>query len=182
MSAPPAVAPRPLLIGESNPYGADPEFALFPRPQGCAGERLCRMVFGLHEETYFAAFDRVNLLEGGAWLARRARLAARERCDRFPLGQVAVLCGVKVATAFRAADPALALIPATAMISPGRHQANGWTAIVLPHPSGLCRRWHEPGIIARCREVLREVLLGVPFGEADAARRPPAASAAREEC
>jgi hypothetical protein len=30
---------KPLLVGESNPYGGDPAFALYPSPPGCAGLR-----------------------------------------------------------------------------------------------------------------------------------------------
>ena len=35
-----ADAPRTWLIGEQNPYGADPAFALYPLPENAAGARL----------------------------------------------------------------------------------------------------------------------------------------------
>ena len=30
-----------VLVGEQNPYGPDPEFALYPAPEGSSGHRLC---------------------------------------------------------------------------------------------------------------------------------------------
>ena len=35
-----------LLVGEANPYGEDPKYALFPQPRRAAGNRL-RLIFGL---------------------------------------------------------------------------------------------------------------------------------------
>jgi len=37
-----AAPPPVLLLGEANPYGADPSFALYCRPVGCSGFRLRR--------------------------------------------------------------------------------------------------------------------------------------------
>jgi hypothetical protein len=36
-----------VLVGESNPYGADPYYALYPAPDGSAGHRLCCLVLGM---------------------------------------------------------------------------------------------------------------------------------------
>jgi hypothetical protein len=36
-----------LLLGEANPYGGDPRYALYPEPEGSSGWRLCHMVMGL---------------------------------------------------------------------------------------------------------------------------------------
>lgn len=68
--------PKPLLVGESNPYSRDPDDALLPWPFGCAGYRLCHKVLGLREETYLQVFDRANLLDEVRWSAPRARASA----------------------------------------------------------------------------------------------------------
>lgn len=62
---------KPLLVGEQNPYGADPKFALYPYPENSAGGRLCFKVFGLTRHEYLARFDRVNLCSG-KWSMSRA--------------------------------------------------------------------------------------------------------------
>ena len=36
--------PRTWLVGEQNPYGADPNFALYPLPENAAGARLARFL------------------------------------------------------------------------------------------------------------------------------------------
>lgn len=38
----------------------------------------------------------------------------------------------------------------------GRWSAPAARAVVLPHPSGLCRAWHELGAYERARSVLRQ--------------------------
>lgn len=89
---------KPLLIGETNPYGSAPEFALYPLPKGCSGWRLCRLVMGLEMRQYLRAYDRANLLTG-KWSLPAARYSARQ----ILLSSSApafILCGAKVAAAF----------------------------------------------------------------------------------
>jgi hypothetical protein len=138
---------RPLLVGEANPYGGDPEYALWPAPRGCAGDRLCRLVLQMGEEEYLDRFERVNLCPS-TWSIRVAReQAARLRSERD--GPV-VLLGAKVCDAFR-----MAFLPFTARVWP-EHGARQLRFVTLPHPSGLSRLWNEPGAYARARQVLRE--------------------------
>lgn len=70
---------KPLLVGEQNPYQADPRlaqrFALYPDPPRCAGWNLCHKIMGLPEREYLARFDRVNLC-AGKWGVREARETA----------------------------------------------------------------------------------------------------------
>jgi len=52
---------RPVLVGEANPWGSDPFYALYPYPERYAGWRLCHLILGLYRRTYLGYFDRVNL-------------------------------------------------------------------------------------------------------------------------
>ena len=131
---------KPFLIGESNPYGADPRFALYPEPRGCAGWRLCHLVLHVQPHRYRHDFERRNVLVG-KWSAPRARDAAARLAAEIGDAKV-VLLGAKVCAAF-----SLAFEPFTVVL--GR-------VAILPHPSGLSRAWNEPGAFERARQVLRD--------------------------
>jgi hypothetical protein len=129
------MAEKPMLVGESNPYGADPAFALYPAPDGCSGHRLCGLVLGMSRRDYLDAFERRNLCVG-KWRMRVARASAQAlRTWPAPL----ILLGAKVARAFEF-DP---FEPWTL--------GDGGKTVILPHPSGLCRLWNEPGAFTRAQ-------------------------------
>jgi hypothetical protein len=132
---------KPLLVGESNPYGANPEFALYPAPRGCSGDRLCRLVLRMDPDAYLDAFERVNLC-AGKWSMKAARARAGELLASRAAG-VTVLLGARVCNAF-----GLAFVPFS--VVPGGDQV----VAILPHPSGLSRAWNEPGAYDRARSVL----------------------------
>lgn len=137
---------KPVLIGELNPYGGDPYYALYPAPDGCSGHRLCCQILGMQRAHYLDAFERVNLC-AGKWSLPLAREAARTlwlKSDRL------ILCGAKVSAAFNL--PFRPFDVATF--------ASGST-LTLPHPSGLNRMWGEPGMIERAREAVRAFVPGV---------------------
>lgn len=149
----PIPRPLPLLVGESNPYGDDPYFALYPEPPHSAGGRLCRLVLGLSPLEYFAGFDRVNLCSG-VWNLRQARERAQALLEEaHELGRPAVvLLGSKVCSAFR-----VAFTPFTEeFIEVSDDQM--LRTIVLPHPSGLNRLWNDPRSFTRAREALADFL------------------------
>ena len=127
-----------ILVGESNPYGADPYYALYPCPDGCAGHRLCRLVLNMTRCTYLAAFERVNLC-AGKWSIKEARARAEEIGY---LNDRVVLLGSKVSAAF-----GVAFEPFTIK----RQSDTGQALAILPHPSGLCRLWNEPQAFERAR-------------------------------
>lgn len=128
-----------LLVGEANPYGADPAFALYPAPVGCSGYRLAVNILGLSRAEYLARFDRVNVLDGPRWSAPRARQAARIiLATREP--KRVVLLGQKVADAFEVRAPRFSVV----------RQA-GVRYAIIPHPSGLCRVWNEAHAVPRAR-------------------------------
>jgi hypothetical protein len=131
---------KPLLVGESNPYGSSPAFALYPSPQGCTGHRLCHLIMALDEDDYLERFDRANLCVG-KWSVPKAREAALALSLKHDDG-VIVLLGAKVCTGF-----GLPFRP---------FEAVGPNRVVLPHPSGLNRMWGEPDAFERARAVLRE--------------------------
>ena len=61
---------RVLLVGEANPYGGDPEMALYHLPRGASGDRL-REILGLRDATY-EAIPKANLCPQ-EWDLREAR-------------------------------------------------------------------------------------------------------------
>lgn len=138
---------KPLLVGEANPYGADPYFALYPRPEKASGYRLCSLVLGMREAAYLDLFDRVNLCPQ-SWSMGVARAEA-VRLRSVPAFQ-AVLLGRKVAEAFGLGD-----VPAFTTWRPGAG-SRGW-CVLLPHPSGLCLEWNKPGAFERARALVQEV-------------------------
>ena len=144
---------KPLLIGEANPYGSNPSYAIYPDPPGCAGYRLCHKVMGIGEDDYLARFDRVNLC-AGKWSGREASTRASALwCER--RAGVFVLLGARVSRAFQwPFEPfkvrSFSWAPRDMGGSPGV------LVVTLPHPSGLSRAWHVPGAYERARAVLRE--------------------------
>ncbi len=145
---------KPIIVGESNPFGGDEYYAMYPEPEGCAGDRLCRLVMGLSRSTYLRQFERSNLLRGDRWSAPAARIASDALRERFSGSDVWILLGRKVATAFELSDVA----PASAVYRYRRY-------IVLPHPSGRNRAWNDRDLFRRCREILAREMPAIPFGE-----------------
>ncbi len=138
---------RVWLIGESNPYGSDPEFDLYPSPRSCAGWRMYHFVLGLDEDDYLDTFERRNLLRTARWSAPAARAAAEavaQECARAG-GAALVLLGAKVAAAFGQSDFK------GAMLREGLLTAYATPVLVIPHPSGLSRAWNEPDVTERVR-------------------------------
>jgi len=134
---------RVKLVGEANLYGSDPHFALYPSPEGSSGHRLCVAILGMRRKDYLEAFDRCNLLgQVRSWDAFMAMFAAcRVTGDRL------VLLGSKVTKAFGL------------LYDPFRTHCfgDGRRALVLPHPSGLCRAWNSPDSVLRAREKVAEL-------------------------
>ena len=147
----------PLLVGEANPYGADPCYALHPLPPSASGGRLAQ-ILGLTADEYLAAYRRRNLCPR-VWDVRRAA----EEADGllYDAGSL-VLLGMKVSDAFRRVLRGVRLAGRVELapfnhyvvkVSPTRllHIA------VLPHPSGLSRAWNAPGAWKRARRAAAAV-------------------------
>lgn len=136
---------RPVIVGEANPYGGDPWFAMYPSPERSSGHRLCVLVLGMGEDAYLAAFRRVNL----CW-RDWSMVEARESAARL-VGRDLILCGAKVCKAFD--------VPYAPFESqfPGTPEGGG-SITVIPHPSGLCRAWSVPGAFERARAAIVEAI------------------------
>lgn len=130
---------KAILVGEANPYGGDPAFALYPFPVNSAGGRLCRLVMDLHPDEYIHRFWRVNLCRV-RWSIREARVTADRLSSEAGTTPI-VLFGAKVCAAF--SEP---FEPFTVRDGP---------LVILPHPSGLSRGWNVPGAFERARATLR---------------------------
>ena len=155
-------------MGEVNPLGSDPRHALYHLPRTSSGNRL-RCILGLTDLEYHQLLDKVNLCEG-QWSARQAPAHLAELV--LSRRGVIVLLGARVRDAAqrmsRLASSSLDLQAAV----PDREVeffsrvtlGSGVVLACLPHPSGLCRLWNEPGAAARARALLREVAPQVPWG------------------
>lgn len=138
------------LIGEQNPYGATQDMALFPLPPRAAGGRLAA-ILGLTRTEYLRRFVRRNLLGGGPWMVRAARIRAEEVAEESGDAPL-VLLGARVSAAFGV---------------PFRY-IDGWrregccgrarALITIPHPSGRCRLWNGPGVA----ELVRDAVMNPP--------------------
>ena len=145
---------KPLLVGEANPYGGDPEYALYPLPLRASGDRLCTLVMGLERRDYLDRFDRVNLCpeRWSAPLSRKnAEIIQRERA-----GGVVVLLGSKVCAAFGFEYKPFTVTERWYGHGGAAPAAAGSSTrfVLLPHPSGLCRVWNEPDAFRRARAAL----------------------------
>lgn len=148
---------RVVIVGESNPFGGDPRFALYHLPRGASGDRL-REIVGLRDATY-EAIPKVNLC-AREWKTKEAVIAAtRLRLDY----EVVVACGRKVAVAFGCARDYPMFFPCYLAVGGGKK----CNVLLLPHPSGLNRMWNEDGARARARRLLAAYAPSIPWGESD---------------
>lgn len=160
---------KPLLVGECNPYGPDPKFALYPYPRNSAGGRLCRVVFRLPTTLYLDAFDRVNLC-ATRWSQPAARRKAGELLQAVDVHRTIILCGARPASAF-GLEPATVQEPVrvvkTDKMMPGDatlfRRVVHETFIVLPHPSGRNRIWSD-SINTYVRTELARLVPDIPWG------------------
>lgn len=146
---------RLVLIGESNPYGSDPAFALYHLPRHASGNRL-REHLGLRDATY-EKLARANLCSG-PWRAGDAREKMRCLLETF---DVLVCLGAK------AVGVACGVLGWERPPFFGASAVGRTTVVSLPHPSGLNRAWNVEGARDRARAVLRGCAPDVPWGEVD---------------
>lgn len=142
---------KPILVGESNPFGSDPYFALYPAPEGSAGWRLAQEIFRFQfRKTYLESFERMNLIQlppNANWSAPAAREAAA-RLEPLWVGRRVVLLGTRVCAAFGFPN----VPPFT---SKRRYEVDYF---FLPHPSGRNRIWNDPASIEKARAMLPQIL------------------------
>lgn len=136
-----------VIVGEHNPYGINPEFALYHLPREASGNRL-REHLGLKDATY-EAIDKVNLCSR-RWNMKEARAAVWDLMVEY---DALLLLGSKVRDAFNG--------PAAWCVLPGDP-----ILLSLPHPSGLCREWNRKMAREDARALLWRYVPHVPWGEA----------------
>lgn len=165
--APPDSFSNVLLVGEDNPYGALPEYALYPLPSGCSGNRLCNDIMGLRHSTYLGLW-RINLCDG-KWATKSARTRA-EMLHQTMLGpwRTTIMFGRKVAEAFgKITGKTLKPFEVTKHTVYFSEYANAVrTYISLPHPSGRNLVWNQETVRANARMILAREVPDVPWGEA----------------
>lgn len=156
---------RVLLVGEVNPISARPEHALFCAPAGCSGHRLQEVILALPRVHYLALW-RTNLCRGD-WSTTLARGRAAQLVDGGAPWDVIVMLGKQVASAFA---PLVGLSGAARMPDVSRVARAGrgtdLTLASIGHPSGLNRRWNEPGAVERARDLMRSLAPEIPWGTA----------------
>ncbi len=146
--------PKILLVGEQNPYGDDPEMALYPLPEYASGARL-KEILGVSTGVYLREHDRANLCDGPWSMPKAVERALQIHGEREGCG--IVLCGAKVATAFRraAAYTSAEFTPFSLAEHQGRHY------LALPHPSGRNLVWNELGAKRRARRLYEALVCDV---------------------
>jgi hypothetical protein len=171
--------PRVLLVGECNPFGADPRYALYHLPRTSSGNRL-RCVLGLTDLEYHKLLDKANLCDG-EWSPRKALERLAVLVDGRSPGGLVVLLGAKVRSVARKflkdkfPRDAARVDYGTDFFSTLEVGSDSERRVYacLPHPSGLCRLWNEPGSVTRARRLLAEHAPWVPWGARDV-ELPPA--------
>jgi hypothetical protein len=144
-----------LFVGETNPYGQDPRFALYHYPRHASGNKL-REHLGLTDEVY-EAIPKMNLCTG-KWSAK----VGRERADAIK-GQVStdlevvVLLGANVRDAFGFFSQEFFQVKKLPGVIP--------KFVLLPHPSGLSRPWNWPRADQTARELMRSVYPQLQWGK-----------------
>ncbi len=151
---------RVLLVGELNPYGADPDYALYYEPPTSAGGRLQRLILGLPARRWYLPIWRVNLC-AGTWDRDAASVRMRELWRGDAPWRTVILLGEKPRSAFP--EPAPMMFGAMAIGHPDAQR----TVVCLPHPSGRNQRaWGRPHI-QRTRLLLQELVPEIPWGSLD---------------
>jgi hypothetical protein len=161
---------RVLLVGELNPYGVDPRYALYYLPANSAGGRLQRDVLGVRARHTYLPLWRANLCTR-RWdldeaIARASVLSGRSAGER-PWRAIVAL-GVSVARAFCEA----ARLRRMDLVDGPVEMPSGILLVSLPHPSGRNFSWNGASgleTVRRVRALLRSVEPEVPWGELDAA-------------
>lgn len=143
-----------LLVGETNPFGGDPAFALYHEPRYSSGNQL-RLILGLTDDEY-EALGKINLCTG-----RWSTPQARRTWAHVVLGaRLVVLLGRKVQLATKGPEPF-------------EHVTLGPSVLLgLPHPSGLNRIWHQAGARNRARAAFEALLSRSPHGTTPPAGGP----------
>lgn len=138
-----------LLLGEVNPLGSTPEYALYPDPPGCSGWRLCYKIFDVSTADYLSLWRTNMCVDGWSQRAAGVRASALLRVDA-PWSTI-IMLGRKVAGV---------MSPVCGAVAPFEQSECSYGAggkrlrfVSLPHPSGMNRAWNDPSAVTKAREI-----------------------------
>ena len=185
------VSPRPLLVGLHNPLSPEPKFALYPRPEGCTGWRLLKMLGpAFTERDYLRAFDRVDLLDhheqvGGKGYAARLRWGRSRLMEYIVQGKyrTVVLLGTDV---WRAVLGPRELASARKLRAPWvlweKVSVGGDVLrfLTLPHPSGRNRWYQDRENASAASRALKQLAEASLEEQAAVLHRPPIPPSVKE--
>jgi hypothetical protein len=144
-----------VIVGEDNPLSADPRYALYHEPAGCAGHRLQSSILGLLPRRSYLPIWRTNLCVGG-WrpdmAADRAKMLSRPDSP----WTLVIMLGVRVADAFSEVTH-VSVAPLTAS---GAFGGSSIRFVNLPHPSGRNLAWNDRRKISAARTLLSRLCPG----------------------
>lgn len=144
----------------NNPLSDDPEFDLYPYPEGSTGHRLWKLLpDGTTRAQYLAAFDRRNLICGREWNAALARRAGRALLPEL-VGRTVGVLGSEVRSALG--------LPKVEPLSVQQTPVGGggiMTWIAFPHPSGRNLWYNNEANRLHAMYVLERLMLGVPVDD-----------------
>lgn len=153
---------KPLLLGMNNPLSDDPEFDLYPYPDGATGHRLWKLLpEGTTRAQYLAAFERRNLVRGREWSLAQARRAAQDLLPELA-GRTVVVLGTEVRSALD--------LPKVEPLSVRRTPIAGsdfMTWIAFPHPSGRNLWYNNEANRLHAMYMLERIMLGLPLVDQD---------------
>lgn len=161
---------KPLLLGMNNPLSTDPEFDLYPYPEGSAGWRLWKLLpEGTTRLHYLEAFDRHNLVRAQTWSPAAARAEAARLLPALD-GRVVVVLGTEVRAALDLPKVEPLTFTTTMFPAIGRRRRVAFDWLALPHPSGRNHWYNVEANRGAAREVLTSVMLGDPGPHVDMVR------------
>ncbi len=142
---------KPVILGMNNPISSDPEHALFPAPEGCAGHRLWRLLHnrtGASRSEYLEAFERRNLIPHKNWTMAEARALSAAFIEEVR-GRVVLVLGAEPRDALKL--PRIPIKPV---------ELYGVTWRMVPHPSGRNLWYNVKGNRETVELVLEEMYRG----------------------
>lgn len=149
---------KPLLLGMCNTLSDDPEYDLYPYPEGSAGWRLWKMLpEGTARKQYLDAFDRRNLLRVREWNSRAAKRAGRVLLPELR-GRLVVVLGMEVRVSLGLEQAAPLDVRQSYVDSCGFVFEIVWVA--FPHPSGHNRWFNEPNNYEAARLLFARIFSG----------------------
>ena len=158
-AAPPDPYQRGLLIVGEMTKGIQP---LWPHPPGRAGDRL-RSLLGLTITDYLR-ITRVNLIDGvDEWSDEIAIDGARAVWEKLcPSYSMTILLGSRVHAAFCAVNKHFEgmqplAVRVTNTLNP-HTPPPAQSFMLLPHPSGRCRKWNNPEFLQLARDTLAVIV------------------------